>query len=426
MTGTEAERSTARSPAPRRALRDLPLGVRTAGLYLVLRLVTWVLMSMAADDADFYPGVQPGVEGPTEDDLTLTLNWDARWYGEIVENGYPDEIPERADGRVDQNAWAFYPAYPYAVRLAAALSGSDFATVAPLLALVAGLGAALVMVRLLVETLPRSPRVEPLALGVVAVWAACPVAPVLQMAYTESFSMLLLVTFLLLLVRERWWLTGAVALALGLTRPIALPLVVVVAVALWMRWRVRQERPLARREQVAMLGAFGATGLSGIVWTTIAALATGRRDAYPATMTAWRVDDSINPLGPWRRTFSAAWETHEQIHVAPALGILVPTVLALLMLVPRIGGGLDLRLRVWSAAYVLYLLAVVDGHTSIFRYLLPLFPLLVVLVGAHRPEPRAWQLRTVFWVVVGVVGQVGWIWWLVVFSPLPTGGDWPP
>lgn len=413
-----------------RAAYGLPLWVRAALVYLVLRCVSGLLLSQAADDAGFYPGVQPGVDGPGADDLTLTLNWDARWYGEIYDHGYPGTLPVGPDGRVEQNPWAFYPVYPYAVRLVARLLGADFATTAPLLALAAGLGAAVVMARLLSVTIPAATeqprRAETLALAAVAVWAACPVSPVLQMAYTESFSMLLLVTFLLLLVRERWWLAGAVALLLGLTRPIALPLVVVVLVGLWMRWRVRAERPVDRRESVAMVWALGAVGLSGILWTTIAALATDRRDAYPATMTAWRGEASIRFLEPWQRTLEYAWQTHDRLFVLPALGIVVPVVLSLLMLLPQVAGGVDLRLRAWSAAYSLYLLAVVDGHTSIFRYLLPLFPLALLLVGAHRAAPRGWDLRTAFWVAAGVLGQVGWIWWLVVYSPLPGGGDYPP
>jgi hypothetical protein len=427
MTATFGDRLQERLP---RRLADsaggLPLWARAAAVFLALRVVTWVLMARAADGAGYYPGVQ----GPAEGDVDLALNWDAVWYERIFDGGYPDELPVDADGRVQQNPWAFYPVYPYAVRVVARLLGSDFATVAPLLALAAGLGAAVVMARLLVESLPARPedprRAETLALAAVAVWAACPVTPVLQMAYTESFSMLLLVTFLLLLVREQWWAAGACALLLGLTRPIALPLVVVVVVALWMRWRVREARPLARPEQVAMVGALGATGLSGILWTTIAAVGAGRRDAYPVTMTAWRGQAEIDVLEPWRRTVDFALETHDKVYVLPALGIAVPLLLSLLMLVPRIGGGLDLRLRVWAAAYSLYLLAVVDGHTSIFRYLIPLSPLAVLLVGAHRPRPLLWPWRTAFWVGVGIAGQVGWIWWLVVFSPLPGGGDYPP
>ncbi|WP_134765517.1 hypothetical protein [Nocardioides sp. 1609] len=400
-----------------RGLDDVPLWAKVVAVYLGLRLVTWLLMAQAAEQQEWFPGVT----GPREGEIDLALSWDAQWYQRIVDGGYPDTLPVGEDGRVQQNPWAFYPVFPYAIRVVSALTGGDFATVAPLLALLAGLGAAVLMARLLVETLPA--RSEHVALAAVAVWAACPVAPVLQMAYTESFSMLLLMAFLLLLVRERWWGAAAAALLLGLTRPIALPLVVVVVAAIWMRWRVRSERPVETPERVAILGTFVATGLSGILWTTIAALGTGRRDAYPSTMTAWRGEASINVLEPWQQTISWALEYRQSVFVLPALGIVVPVVLSLLMLVPRLAGGVDLRLRVWSAAYALYLLAVVDGHTSIFRYLLPLFPLAVLLVGGHRERPRLLGLRTTFWVVVGVVGQVGWIWWLVIFVP---PSDYPP
>jgi hypothetical protein len=79
---------------------------------------------------------------------------------------------------------------------------------------------------------------------------------------------------------------------------------------------------------------------------------------------------------------------------------------------------------VWAATYALYLLAVVDGTTSIFRYLVPLFPLAVVLVGVHRRRVSAWwRWRAALWIVAGIIGQVGWIWWLVLFEP---PSDWPP
>ncbi len=424
MSGTvDRPREGTASRLPRRA-RDLPLWVRVAAVYLGLRLISGLLLAQAAEQQVWFPGIT----GPREDDVDLALSWDAQWYRRIADDGYPGTLPTGPDGRVEQNPWAFYPAYPYAARAVGALTGLDFATVAPLLALLAGLGAAIVMARLVVETVPARvdpPRAEMVALASVAVWAACPVAPVLQMAYTESFSMLLLVGFLLLLVRERWWAAAACALLLGVTRPIALPLVAVVVVAVWLRWRERAERPPTGAEQVAMAGCVAGTGLSGVLWTAIAALGTGRRDAYPATMTAWRGEASIDVLEPWRRTVTWALDYHDRAFVLPALAIAVALALSLLMLapLPRVAGGLDLRLRVWSAAYALYLLAVVDGHTSIFRYLLPLFPVAVLLVGGCRTRPRLLGLRTTFWVVAGILGQLGWIWWLVLFSP---PSDYPP
>ncbi len=394
------------------------LAVRVVVAYLGLRLVSGLLLAQASDQQVWFPGIT----GPSEDDVDLALSWDAQWYRRIAEDGYPDDLPVGADGRVQQNAWAFYPLFPLTARYASALTGLDFATVAPLLALLAGAGAAVVMALLLSDTVPAaSPGV---VLGVVAVWAAAPTAPVLQMAYSESFSMLLLVAFLLLVVRRRWWGAAAVVLALGLTRPIALPLAVVVVVACVMRWRERGTRPLGVPERWAMAVTVVATGVSGLLWTAVAWAGTGRRDAYPTTMTAWRGEGSIDVVQPWLELYRWSLEYQDRQFVLPLLGLVVPLALSLLLFVPRLADGVDLRLKVWSASYALYLLAVVDGTTSIFRYLVPLFPLAIVLLGAHRRRVSGWwRWRTTFWVVAGIVGQVGWIWWLVLFEP---PSDWPP
>ena len=259
-----------------------------------------------------------------------------------------------------------------------------------MLALVAGVGAAIVLAWLVVETSSYPLRSGPgSALAVVAVWAAFPASPVLQMAYSESFSMLALLGFLLLLVRGHWIGCGLLALLIGLTRPIALPLSVVVLVAVWLRWRERAERPISTREALGVGVAVAGTGLSGLMWTGLAWAGTGRRDAYPSTMTAWRGVDAINPIAPWKRTIELALELQTREVVVPAISMVLALALSLALLIPRFAPGIDPRLRVWSAAYAVYLLAVVDGGTSIVRYLVPLFPLAIVLVGAHRETLRA-------------------------------------
>lgn len=404
-----------------RRVSGWPLWVKVSVLYLGLRLVSGILLALAAHDQVWFPAVT----GPSEGRIDLAVSWDAQWYERIATDGYPDALPIGDDGRVQQNPWAFYPLYPAAIRAVSWATTLDFAAVAPLLALVAGLGAAILMARLVVETSPHDAAVRTgPALAAVAVWAALPASPVLQMAYTESFSMVLLVAFLLLLVRGSWVGTGATALLLGLTRPIALPLAIVVLVAVWLRWRERKIRPLDVRERRDALVAVVATGLSGLMWTTIAWAGTGQRDAYPATMTAWRGEAAIDPFEPWRRSLVLAWETHTRESVVPAVTMVVALGLSLALLVPRFAPGIDLRLRVWSAAYAVYLLAVVDGGTSIVRYLVPLFPLAIVLVGAHRARlSQWWRWRAAFCVAVGILGQVGWIWWLVVFTP---PSDFPP
>ena len=98
--------------------------------------------------------------------------------------------------------------------------------VASTLALVCGAAAAMVIAVLLRDRV--GPRV---AFAAVLVYATFVASPILQVAYTESLAMLLLAAFLLALSRERWLVASALALGIGVTRPIAVPLGVVALVA---------------------------------------------------------------------------------------------------------------------------------------------------------------------------------------------------
>ena len=201
----------------------------------------------------------------------MTVLWDGSWYRTVAEHGYPHVLPlDPTSGHVSQNAWAFYPLFPLASRGLMALTGLGFPVVASMLSLVCGLGAALLMAGLLTDRVDSR-----VALATVAVWAAFPAAVSLQLAYTESMAMLVLCGLLWAVIRQRWAVTAALALVLGLTRPIALPLLAVVAVALFVRWRGRAEQPVARGEYAAGAGAIVACGVSGLVWPSIAWAVTG-------------------------------------------------------------------------------------------------------------------------------------------------------
>ena len=75
--------------------------------------------------------------------------------------------------------------------------------------------------------------------------------------------------------------------------------------------------------------------------------------------------------------------------------------------------NLGADLRTWTLAYPAYLAAVLDPFTSIFRYLIPLFPLLVVVLGAGWADRRGNTWRRLLWrfvplLVLFVVGQYCW------------------
>lgn len=383
-------------------------------VYVGCRLVTAVVLSIVAERQ-----VPTGWNGdPVPAHVTywsFTAQWDGQWYQQIAEQGYPKALPVDQLGVVQQNAWAFYPLFPLLARVAMELSGASFAVAGAVVATLLGVVAAVVLGVLLRERLGARA-----ALLTVAVWACGPATATLQVAYTESAAMALLALVLLALSRERWWWAAGLAVLLGLTRPIAVPLGVVVLVALWLRWRRRERDPVTRQEAAGALAALVGCAVAGFLWPAIAWWATGRQDAYTQTMGAWRSGHEITPLRPWldmaRYVAGDTW------------GPVLLTSLVVLVLVMTLGPWarrLGPQLRAWSLAYPGYLLLVLDPFTSVFRYLVPLFPLCAVLVGVGG-ERRHWGwvwARTALLLVVGVVGQWYWVDVLWRFVP-PT--DYPP
>jgi hypothetical protein len=247
------------------------------------------------------------------------------------------------------------------------------------LALLLGFGAAVVMGLLLRD------KVGPgVALAAVAVFAACPVSPSLQIAYTESLAILLLCGFLWAISKERWLVTAGLALLIGLTRPMALPLAIVALVAVFLRWRRRAQDPIHVREGWSALAALGSCGAAGLLWPVIVSVGVGSPLAYTDTMGAWSVGGSVELLRPWVEHVAEPWNA---VKVALALSLIVA------MTIGPWADRLGTELRIWILAYTGYLILVDAPSTSLFRHLLPLFPLIVVAIGGgwrDRP-PGGWR-----------------------------------
>lgn len=346
--------------------------------------------------------------------------WDGWWYEQIWAHGYPSTLPisdgslALPAGVVDLNEWAFFPLYPMLVKAVTAVTGGTWVVVAPLVALVLGAAALLVVHRVVEVAAPRAVQARPgLPLATVAVVAFFPPAVVFQTAYTESLALLLVATSLLLIVRRRYaWAMLAVGL-LGFSRAVALPMAAVVAVHLLLRWRASRasgpaREPWPRREAVLGVVLLGVSGLSGGIWPLIAGWVTGRATAYLDTQAAWRPARGLGLFAGWVRV-----EDFSPLGVAITVAS-VGLVVALLVL--PAGRRLGPELWTWSATYVAYLAAVGDLISSQIRFLLLAFPLAAALVGLVT-RPR-WAART--WLAVLLVGlavaQVAWVWtvWIQV------------
>lgn len=393
------------------------LGLWAGLVYLALRGVSAIILVAASH----HQVPVPGWTGPHVGYLDMTVLWDGSWYRTVALHGYPATLPvDPASGHVAQNAWAFYPLFPLLSRALMELTGLGFPVIASTLALGCGLGASVLMARLLAERVS-----DQVALATVAVWAAFPAAVSLQLAYTESIAMLVLCGVLWAVLRQAWLLAAALVLLLGITRPIAAPVAVVIAVALWFRWRARHTHPIAPGEYLRGALALVASGLAAVAWPLVAWAVTGSRTAYTDTMAAWRAGGQIVPFAPW--VSMSTWVFRDSAH-PEVLGYVALAALAVTLVALPLGpwaARLGPELRTWCLAYPAYLAVVLDPFTSIVRYALPLFPLLAVVLGggwARRAARWLWARATVL-VAVGVVAQVVWVSTLLVFVP---PSDYPP
>ncbi len=399
------------------AMLDRVLGGRfvlqVVVLYAITRLFTGILLAVVAPTqlpAGMTGGQQVGYIG-------FTRLWDGEWYERVAVEGYPRHLPRDSNGMVMQNQWAFYPLFPMLSRVLMELTRLPFAVVGSTVALLLGFGAAVLLAQLMRETIGRAG-----ALLVLTLYAVFPSSPALQVAYTESLAMLLLCGYLLALRRERWLVATALALLVGVSRPIALPLALVTVVALVVRWRRRRISPIGRRELVSALLALVGCGVAGLLWPTIAFLGTGELGAYVETMGAWSAGGRVRFFQPWIDT--PRW------YLGGDRGLWALGAVLVAMLAGMLGPWarrLGPVLRAWPLAYAAYVIAVQGPGTSTPRYLLPLFPYLAVMLGlaSQRQWPR-WLPTSIrwMWLVVAFVWlQWKWITVLWHFTP-PT--DWAP
>ncbi|MCU1430993.1 MAG: hypothetical protein JWP95_98 [Actinotalea sp.] len=351
------------------------------------------------------------------------LMWDASWYRAIAESGYPAELPLGPDGGVQQNGWAFFPLFPVLARGVMGLTGGSWHVVAPTLALVLGTAAMLVVHQVVAaavspDGIPATGPQRALPLATVAVLTTSAAAPVLQVGYTESLALLLLAGVLLCVLRRRYLVALPLVLALGLTRAVALPLVVVALVHGWQRWRAAREdvEPFPGRDRVGVALLAATAALSGLLWPAVCALVTGVPDGYTRTQAAWRGSGQVVPLVPWYEV--AVW-------LLGGWGVVVlVAVVALAVVVVRSRSmrRLGPELQAWTAGYLGYLLVVLEPGTSLVRFLLLAFPLAGVLAG---PAVRSRHPRTavVLLVLLGTVAQVAWV--SLLWRLVPPSG-WPP
>ncbi|GAA1342202.1 hypothetical protein [Arthrobacter roseus] len=336
--------------------------------------------------------------------------WDSDWYERIYVDGYPREIPRDELGHTKENQWAFYALFPFLVRGLHTVSGAEWKYLAPLTATACALVAAVLIYLLFREKASHRDSLW----GVVLV-GTFPVSAVLQVPYAESLHLALLAAALLLVVRQQYLAAIPVVILMCLARPAGVPFAAAMAVLWIYRWWKRRDNPFPARLSVRLAALVVVSGFSALAWPIIAWLYTGELAAYTDTETAWR-GQGLTLFLPWVEAGQGVF--------GPIAGAIAPVLLAIfaaLYLCSPTVRRLGIEIQLWSAAYLLYLLAFLHPQTSTFRLLLPLFPL--ALAAVFLSPSRAYRGAVV---VMFLLLQIVWVAWLWEWTQLPGGGDYPP
>lgn len=379
--------------------RRVPAPVWILLIYVAARLLTTLFLVIAGDLSG--PSSRFGADA---DIGTLTLGWDAQWYWYVAVHGYPSVLPLTPSGEIAENQWAFLPLYPYLSAAVGAVLGS-WGAGAVVVSLLAGYGACVALHALLRDRLDAAA-----SMWAVAFFATGPLSALFQVGYAEMLFLFLLLLALRCLQWRRFGWLYALIPVMGFTRPGILAFALLIALfGLW-RLRRRKVEPLHRAEVVHILALGALATVVGFAWQVIAGVVTGDAGAYLATELAWRrnwIPGAAPHFVPFEGFVTAAafWFTAWGLpawagYVALAVG--VAGAAALLLFEPHVR-RLGMVVRLWSASYLLYLLAVFFPQSSVFRLLLPLTP----LVGAVAAPRSTWWRVVVL--VAGIVGQWWWI-----------------
>ena len=377
-----------------------PVGRRLASLawfwqvtlvWAVSRAFTALLVVAVArhQGANPWSPAQPGY-------LPYINGWDAGYYEQVHDGGYPASLPRDPSGEVVNNVWAFMPVYPYLVRGLTAVTGAPWLVVAPVVSTLASLAFLLVTYRLF-----RLRRDHGTTMAAIAAVALSTASPVLQFPYAESLALLLVATLLLLLSTGRFLAGAGVVLLLAFTRPWTAPALgmCLIVAGLTVLAHRRAGVPLPRRVGWS-LGALCAAAVVGVAaWPVTAGVVTGEPRAYLLTEASWHGGEDQAPLVLFLKSF-VGW-----VGLVPGVLLAGLTlVLVAAAMLSRPARSLGTVMWAWSGCVVGYLALVVPVNTSLVRLALPLFPLLLAAVSASGS--RAY--RSLLLIVLAAT-QVPWL-----------------
>jgi len=302
---------------------------------------------------------------------TLATGWDGSWYLRIAQHGYPHGLFDEGVG----NRWAFFPAYPSAVRGLVAATGLSYPNAALVLSFIFGMASAAAIWLALREVF--GPVIADRS---VLLYVFFPASYVLSMAYTEGLF-LMAAGLCLYALSRRYWITAGCMAALGsLTRNFGLILIAcVVVAALPVVVRERKVRPLV---------AMGVAVIPFLGWLAYSWSMTGTPLAFLKAQQFWPHHAHfiwfLSPFASLLHLLSSVHGfTDGQAVLATGALLFVYIGLALLNRARQEGFSIPLFWWVFTIGSVLTVMSPYSP-TSVLRYSMAVFPLFAAF---------AWKIR---------------------------------
>lgn len=386
-----------------RQLLRSPLFIVSA-IYLSGRVVTTAMLLYFMGQ----PG-QIGFDGSAVTNfITLSNSFDAGWYRQITESGYPSLLVFDSGGHLKENAWAFMPVFPMLVGVLSSVSGLAWPVSSVVVSVLCGWGTSLLLFKILDGRISRGQ-----AFFAVALFCLAPVSPLLQFGYAESLFLLLLASVLYLLQHRRYFLTMPLILLLAFTKPGVLAISLTLVLLWGYRMYRRKAQPFPARQSVGLFFAAVTAGISGLAWIFIADAVTGVPGTYLQTELVWRSASigwaPLVPFTPWIQGV-AYWGTKAGIPVLVGfVGLALMLILAIIVLISKPMKRLGIEIQLWLVSFSLYIFAVFFPQSSTFRILMPLFPGLGFLA---QPQSKVYRIGLV---AAFLIGQ--WIWIDICWVP---------
>ncbi len=329
----------------------LYLGSRVVG-YLAILASTWLEPSLRVKQA--------------------YTAWDGGWYLRIAEHWYPSTVASEGYG----NRWAFFPGFPFAVRVTKYATHLSYADAAIIVAWVFGALAAVAIGLLVRDVLGNET-----ALKTVALVMFFPAAFVLNMAYAEGLFLAAAATCLLFIYRERWIWAAVLANVACITKETGVVLAIAIAAE-----AIRPGR--TARSRLVILGSAAGSCLAFIGWCLYGLNRTGHLLAFVTAEKAWGGKGFI-----WFETpFKSAWHLlttrtawHMATQVTAGAGLVLVAIGFVFLVMLHLRSGVSPAWWAYSIGATLVAFSPF-WPTGILRYTMYALPLFAAF--AHLARPR--------------------------------------